>query len=119
MQSVLIAQRSGAFARTLSEALSKDYAVHICSRGDTALELLEALRPDILILDLLLPHTDGLTVLKTAAYTPPRVLALTSILNASVLQEAQDAGIFELLALPCTVDAILTRLKIETPSPGR
>lgn len=119
MQRVLIAQRAGAFSRSLAEALQERFEVHICSRGDTALELLEALRPDILIIDLMLPCPDGLMVLKTAAYTPPRILALTSILNTSVLQAAQDAGISELLTLPCTVDAVLALLKTGIPSPGR
>lgn len=119
MQCVLIAQRAGAFSRSLAEALSEHFEVHICARGDTALKLLGSLRPDILILDLMLPCLDGLTVLKAATYIPPRVLALTPMLDAGVLQAACDAGISELLALPCTVDAVLARLKMRSPSPGR
>jgi len=119
MQRVLIAQRAGAFSRSLAEALSENFEVHICSRGDAALELLEAIRPDVLIIDLMLPCPDGLTVLKAAAYTPPQVLALTSVLNAGVLQAVRDAGVSGLLALPCTVEAVLALLKTGTPSPGR
>lgn len=118
MQRLLLAYRAGGFSRDLAQGLSKDFEVHSCCRGDTALALLDSLQPDILILELTLPYLDGVAVLKSAAYTPPRVLALTSLWDARALEELLDMGVSEILPVPCTVASVLSQLKAKAPSPG-
>jgi hypothetical protein len=58
-------------------ALNRDPAIEVvgeANNGDDALELVAALRPDVLILDLIMPGLDGLGVLErispTAAGSP-------------------------------------------------
>lgn len=103
----------------LSEVQSQ-HEVHICSTGTDALKLLETLQPDILILDLMLPYMDGLTVLRKSKFKPPIILARTNLINATVLQAAADVGVQDVLLIPCTIHYIVGRLNTlieKAPSP--
>lgn len=119
MQRLLLAYRAGSFSRDLTQELNKNFEVHSCYRGDAALALLDSLRPDILILEALLPWMDGVTLLKSAAYTPPRILVLTSLWDTRALEALWDVGVSEILPIPCTVASVLSLLKVKAPSPGR
>ena len=103
----------------LSEALPQ-YEVHICTTGTDVLKLLEALRPDILILDLMLPTMDGLTVLRSSTYKPHTILARTNLITPTVIHSAAKVGVQDLLLIPCTTRYIVERLNGLTekiPSP--
>lgn len=113
MSRVLIAIKSELLSGLLSAALSQ-HDVHTCSFGTDALSQIEALLPEILILDLMLPGMDGITVLQRSGYKPRIILALTDLLNQDVLAKAAAAGIQDLLLIPCTVPYILKRLNILT-----
>lgn len=109
MRKVLIATIYEATSTTLSDALSK-YEVHVCNSGTDALKLIETLHPDILILDLMIPTMDGLTVLRKSRFRPPIILALTNILAEFVLQSAADLGVQDILLIPSTIRYIVERL---------
>lgn len=109
MRKILIATISEATNTALAEALSQ-YEVHICTTGTDALKLLETLHPDILILDLMLPTMDGLTVLRKSRFRPPIILAQTNFISATVLQSAADLGVQDILLIPSTIRYIVERL---------
>ena len=109
MENLLIAVRSEALAAALSDALTQ-YHVHICHNGSQAVELINTIRPKILILDLRLPVLDGFSVLRRVDYTPPVILGLTDILMDSMLRYAHSAGIGNLVLLPCSASRIVTQL---------
>lgn len=119
MRKVLIATICEATNTALSVALSR-YEVHTCTTGTDALKLIETLRPDILILDLMLPAMDGLTVLRNSRFKPPTILARTNLISPTVLRSAADVGVQDLLLIPCTIRYITDRLESLTnkcPSP--
>lgn len=62
--------------------------------GDEALRKLRHLRPDVALLDLVMPGTDGLTVLEQAAQLdlPTRVIVLTSFSDTDLVLPAVRAG---------------------------
>lgn len=111
MQTILIAEESEVFAKSLAEALQDQYRVHICTRGDTALELLESFHPDILIIGLILPYLDGLSVLKAVKQKPQFILALSAVPSGFAIQSARDAGAQNVILLPCTTGAVLGQLE--------
>lgn len=120
MRDALIAVKSEIFCEALVEALS-GLNVHICHNGKAALDLIDNLRPDILVIDLSLPGMDGLSVLRQTNHKPHSVIAFTSITTNSILEEAYAAGVTELIAVPCTLDLIVDRLQSclqKIPSPG-
>ena len=109
MKKLLIAAESALIGSALTQALPQ-YRVYCCASGADALALLETLRPDIFIVELSLPVVCGLTVLHTASYKPPVILALTNLVASHVLLEADQAGVQELLLLPCSTGQIIARL---------
>jgi two-component system, NarL family, nitrate/nitrite response regulator NarL len=93
---VVIADDHQMFREALRKLLETDPLVHVvgeAANGRDAINLAKALRPDILLLDLLMPVTPGLAALRElATLTPPvRTLLLTA--------EVGDADVIEALQL--------------------
>ncbi|GAB4519976.1 MAG: response regulator transcription factor [Amphiplicatus sp.] len=70
----------------------------IAEAGDaeTAIDLVKAKKPDVILLDVALPGRDGISAAKTIAALPdaPKIVLLTSSLADDLrLQEALDAGV--------------------------
>lgn len=110
MLKILIAIKSDEISTALSSALNQ-HEVLICNTGTEALSMLEALHPDILIIDLILPTTDGLTVLRESSFRPRIILACTTFISTTVLQAAADIGVQDIILIPCTIPYIVNRLE--------
>ena len=109
MQRLLIADGSEAFTSALANAFEGEFDLCICHDGETALELLSSFQPDILILQLMLPFKDGLTVLQEASYTPPIILALTTYNSPYIEQRAFSLGVSYIMIMP-RISAVQVRL---------
>lgn len=108
---ILIAVQSKAIAALLTSSLSM-HDVHTCDTGTDALAALETHRPDALLLDLTLPVMDGLTVLGKTSFRPHAILALTNLATPAVLQAAADAGVQDMILIPCTIRHIIEHLNV-------
>jgi len=106
---LLIADGAEDFAFALAKSLQNEFEISLCHDGETALDLLSSLKPDILILHLMLPYKDGLTVLQEAAYKPKIILAMTTYINAYIEQSALALGVDFILIAPC-LNAVRVRL---------
>lgn len=106
---LLIAVKSEIIADSLASSLSM-YDIHFGDTGPDALAMLEALQPEILLLDLSLPIMDGLTLLRRSHYKPRHILALTNLATPAVLQAAADAGVQDMILIPCTIRHIIEHL---------
>ena len=113
MHKLLIADCSEEYRLALSAALSGQYQVLCCRSGTEALALLYQERPDILVMDLMLPELDGLTVLERAYADNirPMILAATPIFSGYVLNCAQRLGIEYMVRKPCDIEAIAARVR--------
>lgn len=109
---LLIADSNEDFARALASQLQEPYHVHRCTNGRDTLALLRQLRPEILVLDLMLPELDGISLLQAAAQEGicPRVLAVTPLVSDYVVEAAQNLGIGYLIRKPCDVQATAMRV---------
>lgn len=56
------------------------YEVALASRGNAALELVESFRPDLVLLDVMLPEIDGFEICRRlrARPRPPKIILLTA-----------------------------------------
>lgn len=64
MQKVFIADHCEDFSLVLAGTLRAKYRVETCPDGAKSLTLIRSSRPDVLIMDLMLPNTSGMDILK-------------------------------------------------------
>lgn len=78
----------------LSEEADEIDVVGQAADGPQALALAQQLRPDVILMDLIMPHMDGIEVTRRlrAAGVPSRVLILTSFLEEQQIRDAIRAG---------------------------
>lgn len=112
MLKLLIADSSEEFRMALADQVAGSYVIRCCQQGKEALELIGSYKPDILVLDLMLPELDGISVLQQAAElgAQPMVLATTRILNDYVQDAVNRLGVGYLMVKPCDIKATAVRL---------
>lgn len=110
---VMIVDTSEEFRLALESALSDAYRIYSYSNGRLALEAAPKIKPDMVILDLMLTEVDGVTLLHEIrrAGLRPMVLAVTRFYNDYVLESAQELGIGYIIRKPCTPAAVSQRLQ--------
>lgn len=91
---VLIVDDSAIVRRGIRTLLELDEGIEIAGEagdGDTAVQMAAETRPDIVLLDVRMPHRDGLSVVSVLA-PEYRVLMLTFSDEPHVIRSAMDAG---------------------------
>ena len=114
--SILIADSDQEFCASLRAALQRSdcfQLIGIAGDGEQALRLVEERKPDILILDLMLPKKDGLSVLKAISGLErrPAVLATSGFVTDYVASTAAGLGVSYLLLKPCDTGSLMDRLE--------
>ena len=115
MMRVLLANSNEDFTRNLSATLrqTERYAiVGTAPDGVSAMELLRQLKPEILVLDMMLPKADGIAVVKAASLLDkkPLILVLADFMTEFVGAALQQHGVEYVMLKPCTTAAIAERL---------
>lgn len=105
---VVIADPSEEFREALALALSPDFRVHCCARGDAALKLLSAEMPDLLILDLALPGLEGISLLEQLPMRPP-VLVVTDLINPYIQSSLARLRVEYAIRKPCSIQSVARR----------
>ncbi len=109
---ILIADAAEDFRQALSDALCGSYCVRCVPEGVQALQQLRSFLPDVLVLDLLLPGLDGITLLQKAVESGicPVVLATTRYISDYALEAAQKLGVGYIMMKPCDIGATIARV---------
>lgn len=112
MPKLLIADSSDEYRQILFDKLSQNYMIKTCRSGMQALELLRAFRPDLMILDLMLPELDGITLLQRAHSEGihPTVLVFCAYPGEYIIQALHRLGVAYSMTKPCDLDAVADRL---------
>lgn len=110
---LLIAEGSEEVTAALTEVLAGEYLIRTCSDGEEALLLLRSFAPDVLILDLMLPKIDGLTMLQMAREEGklPAVLAVSRFLSEYISQALGRLGVDYAMQKPCAIRALVARIR--------
>ena len=112
---ILIADADEGFTSDLACYLKMNSSFDVvgaANDGEKAVRLLRAAQPNVLILDLLLPKLDGLSVLKEASALPkpPIGLVLTNAMTDFAAQAAEKYGARYFLSKPCKLKMIAERV---------
>lgn len=112
MKKLLIADAGEEFRLALQEYLQGSYHIKACREGNETLLMMESFRPDVMILDLLLPGVDGVTLLQLAADRGlhPTVLATTRFASDYVIEAMERLSVGYMMMKPCELSAVAARL---------
>ena len=112
---VVIAEDEAIIRLDLRETLEEEgyQVVGECGRGDQAVELVRELRPDLAILDIKMPHMDGLEAAKLiSAERICGVLMLTAFSQREVVEDARDAGALAYLVKPFQKSDLIPAMEV-------
>ena len=117
---VLIADADENFRDALADALKEEgdmEVVAVTDDGEKAAELARDLRPDVVILDLILSKMDGLEVLEALNYDGgPRCLVLSALAKGRTAELAAAKGADYSLMKPCRLTTAIERVRYLTDS---
>lgn len=100
MYKLLVAEGSEVYFDSMQELFQKEFDLRMCSDGEAALELLESFQPDALIINVMLPFKDGLTVLQETPFKPKVILALSHFMSDYIQDAAEELGVQFLTVMP-------------------
>ncbi len=114
MSTVLIAEDDEGVRTALSRALKfEGYDVVLAFDGAEALEAVSTSEPDVIVLDVMMPHIDGLTAcrrMRSKGIETP-ILMLTARQEVSDRVAGLDAGADDYLPKPYALEELLARLR--------
>lgn len=117
---VLLADDNREFTNLLSEYISEQSDMHVSGvayNGEEVIRHLEQTRnvPDILILDIIMPHLDGLGVLERLRemnLSPmPKIIMLTAFGQENITQKAVQLGASYYILKPFDMDILANRIR--------
>lgn len=112
---VLIADNDKDFRSMLSDTLDKTAGIEVVAAvadGKQALQACTDLEPDLLLMDIVLPEIDGLTVIRRAQQLDkaPSVFVLTAFSSAEVMSECTELGVNFFMCKPLDAAALAERI---------
>jgi len=115
MTRIVIAEDEAIIRLDLRETLEEEgyEVVGETGRGDHAVDLVREMRPDLAILDIKMPHTDGIAAARMInAENLCAVLILTAFSQKEVVEEARDAGALAYLVKPYEKSELLPAVEL-------
>lgn len=115
---VLIADDNTEFSATLSGFLEKENdmeVIGVAKDGNEAFEMIQGTRPDIVLLDVIMPHLDGLGVLEkineSTISKKPLCIMLSAVGQDKITQKAINLGAQYYVVKPFDISLLIKRIK--------
>lgn len=113
---VLIADPDEDFRFLVSDMLSMERDMEIVGRasdGVEALRLCARLKPDVLLLDLVLPKLDGLSVIERLGNIGeiPAIFVISALYNERLISRCADMGVYYFVPKPCSMAELAIRIR--------
>ncbi len=115
---VLIADDNQEFSTTLATYLKNQEDMVVVGRakdGNEALDMVSTLMPDVLLLDVIMPHLDGIGVLEQMNMIKlnkkPICIMLSAVGQDKVTQRAIELGAEYYVVKPFDIDLLITRIR--------
>ena len=113
MKKILIVDDELGTRESLKMILNKEYEIMMATTGEEALEILEKYRLDIILLDLIMPGMDGLTLLKKIKEMPEDVIVImiTAVKTIKTAVNAMKLGAYDYITKPFDIDEVRLNIK--------
>lgn len=116
--SIVIADDNKEFCNILKDYLSNQKDIEVVGVGKDgveAVELIEEKKPDLVVLDIIMPHLDGLGVLEklnsTSLDVMPRVIILSAVGQDKITQRAINLGADYYVVKPFDMEIFVKRIR--------
>lgn len=115
---VLVADDNVEFGEIVCDYLSNYDDLEVVGRAEDGLEainLIDEINPNIVILDIIMPHMDGLAVLehyyKVPASTKPKFIILSAVGQDKITQQAVSLGAEYYIVKPFDLEILVERIR--------
>ena len=113
---ILIVDDNDVIRRALRGLIRNDESLIVvgeAASGESALESIKTLKPDLVCLDVLMPGMDGLAVLKTIREQHPtvRVVLITGHATADAVSQARELGAHGFVVKPFNGAKVLATIQ--------
>ncbi|MDF2634479.1 MAG: sporulation transcriptional activator Spo0A [Pelosinus sp.] len=114
---VAIADDNREFVGIVQEYLTQQVdfqLVGIAYNGEQILSIIEEKNPDVVILDIIMPHLDGIGVLErlnTLSAKRPKIIMLTAFGQESITQRVVELGADYYILKPFNMDVLASRIR--------
>lgn len=115
---ILLADDNREFAQMLRDHLSAQSdmeVIGVAYNGNEVMEMLSRQVPDVLVLDIIMPHLDGLGVLEKLQEKKiqrvPKIIMLTAFGQENVTQRAVELGAAYYILKPFDLDVLTDRIR--------
>lgn len=115
---VVLADDNREFTEMIRDYLAEQEDMEIqgiAYNGNEVIDLLRERVPDVLILDIIMPHLDGLGVLEQMQHLnlerPPKIIMLTAFGHENITQRAVELGAAYYILKPFGMDTLVNRIR--------
>jgi DNA-binding NtrC family response regulator len=117
---VLVVDDEMGVRESLKMVLGKDFRLIEADSADIALIKVDQARPDVVLLDMIMPRSDGLTALQRIKEIHPdcAVIILTGVNSQQLAAKALDAGAFDFVGKPFDVVDLRQKVADAAAHPG-
>ncbi len=122
---ILIVDDESGFTRLMKLTLERtgDYIVREQNDGTKALETAREFRPDLILLDIVMPKIDGGDVARQiqadGSLSKSKIVFLTAIVSKKEAVDGNLIGGFPFMAKPVSLDALVKFIEANLPSGDR
>jgi CheY-like chemotaxis protein len=96
--------------RLIMKVQQEDWDVSSAATGVEALSQVEKFKPDLILLDIMMPEMDGLEVARRlrsdARYQDQKIVILSALSDPDTKQKAKDVGVLEYWTKPVSPDEL-------------
>ena len=119
--SILVVDDNRSFRETVKATIAKQNDMKVAGEaadGEEALKMIEYVKPDVVLLDLVMPKLDGIGVMETLARTsrqknakPPVVIILSAVVHDQIMEQLMSLGAAYYLAKTCEPTLLVSRIR--------
>ena len=114
MKKILIVDDEKFMRRTLKDTFNvNEYEIIEAEDGDEATRKFVEYRPDVIIIDLIMPRLDGLSAIENIKSCDPnaKIIAISSKTNREIIYNLKELGVTDFILKPIKTDKLLIKVE--------